>query len=395
MKWQINFGSVVVVVLVLACGLGGCSNANQATIVAKADDFHVSVKANGELASSNTAYLSPPSIKGQWRYKLTYLQNEGSSVKKGQMVAMFESNTISDKLKQKKDQLSTVSKELENLILRQEKDQQDLKVQLAQREVNLRKATRKVGQVNETTSQIDSKKLLIDRKIAAQDLTLYQAKVIRLKDKAALTLSIKQREQTTLEAKVKQLNYDLARMSLMAPKDGLFIYGSNHEGEKYAVGDTLHTGSNFAEIPSLDTMIVRAKVSERNLGKIKPGMMVEISLDANPELKYQGKLSKLGSVIREKAKNNPQKVIEAEIEIIDPDRDIMRPGMIARISIVVGSHKDVIVLPSQAITRTNGKTTVTVRSGFSEELREVEVVAFDEQLTALSSGLSAGEEVIL
>lgn len=382
-------------IMLCATLLSACSPGKQGTIVAKVADFNVSVQANGELASSDTAYLSPPSIKRMWRYKLTYLQPEGSQVEKDQMVAMFESNTISDKLKQKKDSHSTVAKELENLKLNQVKDQEDLKVQLARREVNLRKSKRKVEQVNDTTSQIEAKKGLLDLQIAKQDLTLYQQKVTRLDDKSALNLAIKQRELGTLQAQVDQLDRDLARLSLKAPKAGLFVYASNQEGNKFAVGDTLHTGETFAQIPSLDTMIVKAKVSERNLGKIRQGMDVEIALDANPQIKYHGKLTKLGAVISEKAKNNPEKVIEAHIEITDPDREIMRPGMIARISIVVDTHKAVIVLPSQAISRQDGKATVRVKSTFGEESREVKVVAFDDHQTALSSGLAPGEEVIL
>jgi hypothetical protein len=43
--------------------LMGCSTDEQATVVVKVADFNISVRANGELASSDTAYLSPPSIK--------------------------------------------------------------------------------------------------------------------------------------------------------------------------------------------------------------------------------------------------------------------------------------------------------------------------------------------
>lgn len=375
--------------------LAGCSTGKQATVVAKIQDFNVSVEAHGELVSMNTAYLSPPAVKGMWRYKLTYLHPEGGVVEKGQMIANFESNTISDKLNQKTDTLSTVTKELENLVLNQDKDREDLKVQLAQREVNLRKAKRKINQINTTTSEIEGQKLLLDAKIAEQDLTLYQAKISQLEQKSKLSLSIKQREKTALESEVSKLNNDLSRLRVMAPKSGLIVYANNHEGDKFAVGDTLHTGQTFAEIPSLAEMMVKAKVSERNLGKISLGMRVEIVLDVNPQVKYHGKLTRLGAVIQEKAKNNPEKVIEAQISIDDPARDIMRPGMIARLSIVVGSHKDVIVLPSQAITRAGDAATVRVKSSFGEERREVEVVAFDEQFTALGNGVAAGEEVIL
>lgn len=384
------------VLVSILCSLSvGCIDDDLTTVTARKDTFNVAVKANGELASADTAYLSPPSVTRMWRYKLNFVVPEGAPVKKGQVVARFETNKITDKLKQKRDELSTVSKELENKILTQEKAKEDLKVQLALREVEARKSERKVKQIDFTTSNIDSRKLQIDQKINQQDLSLYQEKVKRLTAKANLEMSIKQSEKKHLEAEVDKLQKDVAKLTVKAPKDGLFIYGTNFEGDKFAVGDTLHSGQNFAEIPSLDKMIVKAKISERNLGKVKTGMSVEIVLDANSENKYTGTLISLGAVIQEKAKNNPEKVIEALISINEPDRKIMRPGMIARLSVVVDTHKDVIVLPTQAVLLLDGEATVRLKSTFGETKRVVKVVAFDDQTTAIKEGLKEGEEVIL
>lgn len=375
--------------------LVGCSDDEIKTVTARVSDFHVAVKANGELASQNTAFLAPPTVSNMWRYKIKFMVPEGMQVKKGQVVARFETDKIMDKLRRKRDELNTISQELENELLKQEKDKEDLKVQLAQREVNLRKSKRKSEQVDEGTSKIESQQLALDYKIAVQDLSLYQEKMTRFEDKSQLQLSIKQREKEYLEAEVSKLQKDLSKLSMKATKDGLFIYANNFKGDKFAIGDTLHTGQTFAEIPSLDEMIVKAKISERNLGRLKTGMAVEIVLDANAEKKYYGKLTNLGSVIREKAKNSPEKVIEAEIAIDEPDRKIMRPGMIARLSIVVDTHKDVLILPSQAVILTGGKAKVRLKSMFGETQKEVSVVAFDEQSTAIEEGISEGEEVIL
>lgn len=375
--------------------LGGCDDEDIATVTANVADFHVSVKANGELASQNTAFLTPPSVRRMWQYKINFLVPEGSYVKKGQVVARFETNKLNDKLRQKLDELSTVSKELENELITQEKELEDLKVQLAQREVAVRKAKRKSAQVDESTSKVEAEKLQLDKSIAEQDLTLYQEKMSRFKAKSELELSIKKREKQSLEAEVNKLKGDIAKLSIKAPKSGMFIYASNFKGDKFAVGDTLHTGQNFAEIPSLDKMIVKAKISERNLGRLNEGMAVEIVLDANAEKKYYGTLKTLGSVIREKAKNSPEKIIEAEIAINEPDHELMRPGMIARLSVVVDTHKDVVIVPTSAVILKGGKAVVRMKSMLGETEREVEVVAFDEQSTAISNGLSAGEEVIL
>ena len=100
--------------ILLMSALTGCSDDEQPTVMARKADFNVAVKANGELASAHTAFLSPPSVGGMWRYKLTFLVPEGAMVKKDQVVARFEPTTLSDKLKRKRDEFRTIEKELEN-----------------------------------------------------------------------------------------------------------------------------------------------------------------------------------------------------------------------------------------------------------------------------------------
>lgn len=382
-------------VLCLLGMLSGCTDEEVATITTNVSDFNISVKANGELASQNTAVLMPPSVDRMWQYKINFILPEGTKVTKDQVVAKFEINNLTEKLRRKKDELNTVSKELENELITQEKELEDLKVQLAQREVSLRQAKRKAEQVDETTSRVESEKLRLEHQIAEQDLTLYQQKMARFKGQSELELSIKSREKERLESEVGRLETDIARCTIKAPKDGILIYSSSRGRDKVAVGDTLHMGQQFAELPSLEQMIVKAKISERNLGRLKSGMAVEIVLDANAEKKYYGVLQTLGSVISEKAKNSPEKIIEADISIDEPDFELMRPGMIARLSIVVDTHKDVVVVPTSAVILSGGKAKVKMKSMFGQTEREVKVVAFDEQSTAISEGLSAGEEVIL
>ena len=112
MKWINKSGWLLLVAIMMA----GCSDEEQAVVKVRQDNFNVVVKANGELASAQTAFISPPGLKNMWRYKLNFMLPEGAEVKKGQVVARFETNTVTDKLKQKRDELTTVSKELDNLL---------------------------------------------------------------------------------------------------------------------------------------------------------------------------------------------------------------------------------------------------------------------------------------
>ena len=82
--------------------------------------------------------------------------------------------------------------------LRQEQEREDLKVQLARREVDFRKAKRKVEQINETTSSVESRKMKLDLQITEQDYALYQEKMDHFDTKSSMTLSVKAREKQYL-----------------------------------------------------------------------------------------------------------------------------------------------------------------------------------------------------
>jgi hypothetical protein len=92
---------------------------------------------------------------------------------------------------------------------------------------------------------------------------------------------------------------------------------------------------------------------------------------------------------------NPDlKVYETYVRI-DEKVEGLKPGMFARVEILVAELNDVINVPLQAVHQSGTRTFVYVENGTKTELREVEVGENNDSVVHIKSGLNEGELVHL
>jgi membrane fusion protein, macrolide-specific efflux system len=72
-----------------------------------------------------------------------------------------------------------------------------------------------------------------------------------------------------------------------------------------------------------------------------------------------------------------------------------KPGQTVSVSVVTGQVDDAIYVTSQAVTTAGRRHTVTVLSGTAQEVRPVEIGLQGDSATQITSGLAAGEQVVL
>ena len=297
------------------------------------------VEASGELASSNTAVIGPPVVKGQWQFKLTFLVPEGTQVKEGQPIVGFDSSQLNQKLSVKKSELKTSSKNLENTKLNNESKMEQLKLSLAEAKMAREKARRKYLQSKELESSLETKKLAIELEKAENEVNRFNRTIDKTKQSHKTSLAIAKGKVERLKVEVKELELGIANMTIKAPKSGIAIYKTDYQGKKVSRGDNVWLGRQVLELPSLDEMIVKAQILEADTSKIESGMLVDVVLDAVPERIFKGKVKSLGNVFRRRSHEQPSIIFDAEIALLDADPDIMRPGMAVKIKVLAdGSH---------------------------------------------------------
>lgn len=88
-------------------------------------------------------------------------------------------------------------------------------------------------------------------------------------------------------------------------------------------------------------------------------------------------------------------VFDAVIKILDPDIEVMRPGMAARLEIIDRELKKAISLPASAVIYENDKTYVRVNSVLGTQRRAVTLAGRQPGTVIISDGVSAGDEILL
>ncbi len=190
------------------------------------------------------------------------------------------------------------------------------------------------------------------------------------------------------DAGVKR-NYSVIK----APFDGVIA-------KKYTeVGELLLPGKQIVTIVNPDRIYVLATIDEVDVGRLRLGQPVTITVDAFPGEKFQGTVRRISPIVS----GGKLETRTADVWIYFNKRDTrMKPGLSADVEILIMILKNVLSVPSQAVIEREGKKQVYVAEGTSVHpggparagLRPVEIGETNWSFTQITKGLSSGEYVI-
>jgi RND family efflux transporter MFP subunit len=138
----------------------------------------------------------------------------------------------------------------------------------------------------------------------------------------------------------------------------------------------------------MDKLQVVAEVSERDVGQLKNGLRAEIKLQAFPGEKFDAVVERVAPVVNPDTRT---KEIILKFGHSDPR---INTGMFARIKLNTHLYEDRLVVPEEAVVLLRGKNYVYIVAGETASLRQVEVGVTVDNLTEITSGLKADEDVV-
>jgi HlyD family secretion protein len=200
----------------------------------------------------------------------------------------------------------------------------------------------------------------------------------------------------------KDLNDQLGKCTIRAQKTGLVVYGGGGDNNYYGNQDPIREGTAVRErqaiitIPDMTRMSVNVKIHESYIKKIKKGQKARITVDAFPDTVLEGEVTKMGVLpdSEDRWLNPDLKVYKTTITI-NGTYDWVKPGMSAKVEILVNKLDNVVYVPVQAISPSDGKQVCYVAGAFKPERREVEIGDFNDEFIEIKHGLKEGERVLL
>jgi multidrug resistance efflux pump len=248
---------------------------------------------------------------------------------------------------------------------------------------------------------------------AEQELTLARRKsdvVVELshpreQKRAALALSQKSAQLAQARTHVTEARQRLELLvrlidgcTIHARGPGLVIYEENMSANprrKLRIGDRVFATQGIVTIPEVDRMLVEASVSESEVHRVKPGQDAEVRVEAFPDLTLTGKVTRVGALASTSV-NRPFDDKRFDLIItVDPTAAELRPEMTIRADVIVGSRKDVLMVPVTAVFNDQGSRVVYVATAGHSERRRVDLGESNDRMVEIVAGLREGERVAL
>ncbi len=129
--------------------------------------------------------------------------------------------------------------------------------------------------------------------------------------------------------------------------------GERWVGERYVdAGSTVAAGEPLVSLLDVDTLRAVTFVTERDYGLLRRGQEAELTVDAYPGRAFDAEIVRIAPRFSPGSR-------QARVELAVPNREgRLRPGMFARVRIVVGGVEDAPVVPRDAVVRRDGRDVV-------------------------------------
>jgi cobalt-zinc-cadmium efflux system membrane fusion protein len=142
-------------------------------------------------------------------------------------------------------------------------------------------------------------------------------------------------------------------------------------------------------VADLSSVWVTAMVAEKDLGSVAKNQAVQISMEAYPGRQLDGKVLFVSDVLEPDTRRN-----KIRVSVANPDY-ALKPNMFGIVTLS-GAQRSEVVLPSSALLMNNDRSSVFVATRpWTFERRTVETLLEEGSSVVITSGVRAGEQVVI
>jgi HlyD family secretion protein len=190
--------------------------------------------------------------------------------------------------------------------------------------------------------------LTVAKAAYARQADLYKQHIIALPDLETASTALAQAQAQDVRNKA---NVDLGKQALIdarveATTIGTILTKPVSIGQVIQAGATSVSGGTvIATMADLTKVRSRALVAETDIGMVKPGQDVNVTIDAFPDHPFLGKVDHI----------EPQATVQQNVTMfatlvsLDNSEGLLQPGMNGEVSIIADTRLDAIAVPNDAI----------------------------------------------
>jgi HlyD family secretion protein len=264
--------------------------------------------------------------------------NEGDRVSKGQFLMQIDPRTLRSRVESGQAALQGAEAALEQARQAVE----TARVQLA------------VAQQNLQRQQQLWKQQLTPREVlerAENDVKIAQSNVAE-REKQVRTQELRIGQD---RAQLASAQFDLSKVRIDSPIDGIVTRRNIQEGETAVVGTMNNAGTVLLTVADMSVIQAEVEVDETNIPTVSLGQLAKITIDAIPDRTFKGHVTEIGNspiqatTGQGQAATNQQATNFKVVVVLDEKVPDVRPGFTCTAEITTATRKNVFAVPIPAV----------------------------------------------
>jgi membrane fusion protein, multidrug efflux system len=183
---------------------------------------------------------------------------------------------------------------------------------------------------------------------------------------------------------VAEAKYRIGKTAIHAPFSGRITSRIVEQGQHLRAGEELFNLADF------DPLVAYIHLPEREVLGLKPGRETRITLKADEDVKFRGRIRQISPVV-----DPATGTVKVTVEAVNPLPSAVRPGGFVTIDVIRESRPDAVLLPRQAVIRELQSAHVFVAKNGIAEKRPVQLGLEEGESVEVLGGVKPGERVIV
>src|SRR6476646_10079094 len=262
--------------------------------------------------------------------------NEGDRIRKGQFLLQIDPKSLSTRVDSGTASLQAAEGSLEQM----RQSVETARAQLDQAQKNLARQKDLWNQQLTTRESLEK----ADNDVAVATSALHE----REKTVTAQAARIDQ-ERAGLES----ARYDLSKVRIESPIDGIVTRRNMQEGETAVIGTMNNAGTVLLTLADMSVIQAEVEVDETNIPNVSLGQTAKVTIDALPDRTFKGHVSEIGNSPIQSTNTQQSSTTQATnfkvVVVLDEPIPDVRPGFTCTADITTATRGNVTAVPIPAV----------------------------------------------
>jgi HlyD family secretion protein len=301
--------------------------------VIRARDLDAVVSASGKIQPKRLVNISADT-PGR---VVNLAVNEGDRVTRGQFLLQIDPKSLRTRVEGGAASLQAAEASLDQM----RQTVETARVQLQQAQQNLARQRDLSQQLLTTREALER----AENDVKAAESTLREREKLINAQAARIA-----QEQATLES----ARYDLSKVRIESPIDGIVTRRNIQEGETAVVGTMNNAGTVLLTLADMSVIQAEVEVDETNMPSVAIGQSAKVTIDALPDRSFKGRVTEIGNspiqpAAGAAASASRQATNFKVVVVIDDDIPDVRPGFTCTADVTTATRRGVTAVPIPAV----------------------------------------------